>query len=255
MKRIYIITLLLCVLSATGRAQKVDSLVECRYLVNGFYFEFAPVSVEHLPMYLYSDREKGLAIFMINADRPLTSDDMKYAVPPERVQNLAAIQKMLQEQKEGLAVRAEVSVDPECPKVGDKIPRFEVKDIEGNSYTDGNTAGKPLVLNFWYTGCRPCIWEMPEISKWLAAVPDARYLAVTYNKKDEIMDIVTRQGFKFKQVAADKQLNEAFKVKSFPTTVLIDKKGIIRMIMYGTNRQKRDMLLMKLKEIAVEPVM
>ena len=67
------------------------------------------------------------------------------------------------------------------------------------------------------------------------------------------MDIVTRQGFKFKQVAADRQLNEIFKVKSFPTTVLIDKKGIIRMIMYGTNRQKRDMLLTKLREIAAEP--
>ena len=128
-----------------------------------------------------------------------------------------------------------------------------MKDIEGNSYTEGNTTGKPLVLNFWYTGCGPCIREMPEISKWLAAVPDARYLAVTYNKKDEIMDIVTRQGFKFKQVAADRQLNEIFKVKSFPTTVLIDRKGIIRMIMYGTNRQKRDMLLTKLREIAAEP--
>ncbi|EFZ37634.1 putative phage head-tail adaptor [Hoylesella oralis ATCC 33269] len=253
MKRIYIITLLLCVLSATGRAQKADSLVKCRYLVNGFYFEFAPFSVEYLPMRLYSNREQGLAVFVINADRPLTSDDMKYAVPPERVQNIDGIRKMLQDGKEGFPVRTMVPIDPKCPKVGDKVPRFEVKDIEGNSYTEGNTAGKPLVLNFWYTGCGPCIREMPEISKWLAAVPDARYLAVTYNKKDEIMDIVTRQGFKFKQVAADRQLNEIFKVKSFPTTVLIDKKGIIRMIMYGTNRQKRDMLLTKLREIAAEP--
>ena len=115
MKRIYIITLLLCVLSATGRAQKADSLVKCRYLVNGFYFEFAPFSVEYLPMRLYSNREQGLAVFVINADRPLTSDDMKYAVPPERVQNVDGIRKMLKDGIEGFTVRTMVPIDPKGP--------------------------------------------------------------------------------------------------------------------------------------------
>ncbi len=50
--------------------------------------------------------------------------------------------------------------------------------------------GRPLVLNFWFTGCKPCIAEMPELSRWVVEMPDANYIAVTYEAPEDIAKLV-----------------------------------------------------------------
>ncbi len=141
---------------------------------------------------------------------------------------------------------------PGRPTVGDKLKAFSVKDIDGNVYTNQNTLGRPLVLNFWYIGCGPCRKEMPAISKWIDTVTDATYLAVTFNTLDEIKDIIAERGFKFKQIAGDKVLSSIFHPIAYPLTVIIDRKGIVRLLISGTNQQKRDFILNTLIKIDKE---
>ena len=38
---------------------------------------------------------------------------------------------------------------------------FELTDTVGNVYTQENTRGKYLVVNFWATWCTPCLKEIP----------------------------------------------------------------------------------------------
>lgn len=44
-------------------------------------------------------------------------------------------------------------------------PLFSLKDQEGNIFTKKNTEGKFAVINFWYTGCEPCLQSARELSK------------------------------------------------------------------------------------------
>ena len=91
---------------------------------------------------------------------------------------------------------------------------------------------------------------MPEISKWKGECPDVNFLAVTYNSFEEIKDIVERQNFRFTQVAGDRTLWEMFMVQQTPTTVLIDKDGVVRKLVIGTNGQKRHDMFEAIKEVS-----
>ena len=43
---------------------------------------------------------------------------------------------------------------------------FELIDIKGNVFTEKNTEGKYLVVNFWATWCTPCLKEIPAFVKF-----------------------------------------------------------------------------------------
>ena len=43
---------------------------------------------------------------------------------------------------------------------------FRVTDTKGNIFTEKNTRGKYLVINFWATWCTPCLKEIPAFVKF-----------------------------------------------------------------------------------------
>ena len=135
-----------------------------------------------------------------------------------------------------------LSISDYVPKMalneGERIKPFSVQATDGTRWTDGNTQGRPLVLNFWYTGCGPCIREMPELNGWMDACPDVNYLAVTWNTPEQIQKIVV--------------LWKMFGVKQTPTTVVLDKQGVVRKLVIGTSQQKRDELLEAIRQVSGE---
>ncbi len=112
--------------------------------------------------------------------------------------------------------------------------------------------GKPFVLNFWYIGCGPCIKEMPDLNEWMKTCPDATYFSTTWNTAEQIKNIVTTRPFLFTHIADNLFFFKTFKVQVTPTTVLVDKKGIIRYWEEGTSESKRQCLLEHLKELSKE---
>lgn len=250
----FLLTLLLfCALFSPLTAMAQDSLITCKFVVGSKYFAEAPMSVEADPMTLYRipGEGKSQAVLYIDAENKLTDDDLRYAVPEARVRDAALIRQTIAKGG-GVYTRLVHQEDPARPRIGDPIKAFEVVDTEGRHYDGKNTLGRPLVLNFWFTGCGPCIREMPEISTWMEKVPDATFLAVTFNTPEEIRDIVERRHFRFHQIASDRQLTSLFRVRAYPLTVLIDKQGIVRCIIEGTSQQKRDLLLSTLQSLSRE---
>lgn len=48
-------------------------------------------------------------------------------------------------------------------KVGDMIPNLELKDLSGNTHRLQELEGKYILLDFWNSGCDPCIASFPEL--------------------------------------------------------------------------------------------
>ncbi len=222
-------------------------------LLNGVFFSEMPPRIQYeiMDVHFYKDTN-GCTIPFYYWNGKLEEEDMKYALPSVRVEGaeeMLALYRTPDLKKMRIQMRKPKEL---LLKVGDELGHFNVQDVSGRQWTQQETLGKPLVLNFWYTGCGPCILEMPELSTWLDICPEANYFAVTWNTAEQIRKIVANKHFLFTQIADDKVLWKRFGVEQTPTTVLIDKKGVVRKIEIGTNERKRKELLECLKNLEKE---
>lgn len=113
-------------------------------------------------------------------------------------------------------------------KVGEKLPQFEALDINGNRYDRTSIAGKVVVLNFWFTACKPCVFEMPELNdlyKKYQDRDDVVFLSFAIDDKEKILNFLNKRPFDYPIVASANPLISEFGVDVFPTNVVIDRKG------------------------------
>ena len=115
-------------------------------------------------------------------------------------------------------------------------------------WTQEDLKGKKVVINFWHTGCAPCIKEMPELGSWVRKHRDVLFLAVTYENAEKIKDIVKENKFHFHQLVDDKELRNQVGVSSYPYTLVLNEEGVITHIEVGTSPVQREKLLKALEK-------
>lgn len=104
--------------------------------------------------------------------------------------------------------------------------------------------GKPSLLNFWFTTCKPCIEEMPVLNKLKTAFKDSvNFIAITYEKADKVAAFLKKHVYDFVQVADAEKLTNALQMTSFPVNIFLDKKGnVVRVengIAFVVNQDKK----------------
>ncbi|MDY2960478.1 MAG: TlpA disulfide reductase family protein [Hornefia sp.] len=119
-----------------------------------------------------------------------------------------------------------------------QFPAFKAEDFSGNNYTE-KVFGESdaTVINFWYTGCQSCITEMPDLEKTAKklAEKNVKFLGICTDAGEEGVDKEVRKILKTSKVTfptlkikEGEKMNELVKsINSFPTTVVVDKKGKI----------------------------
>lgn len=248
-KRILLTTWLLYSLMLPFWGQ-TESKKEPKLLIDGCFFMETPSELDGAKLKMAVLKNEDGRMMMLVTGVKLSENSKKYAVPLSEVKDA---DYWLEKAKGNVKFMSMITHTSKLAmKEGERIKPFSVQATDSTRWTDRNTLGRPLVLNFWYTGCGPCIREMPELSKWLDACPDVNYLAVTWNTPEQIQTIVERQGFRFHQVANDSALWKMFGVQQTPTTVVIDKQGVVRKLTIGTNQQKRDELLKTIRQLSAE---
>lgn len=124
-------------------------------------------------------------------------------------------------------------------QIGSRLPEFRTKDLEGRDISSGDLTGKVVLIDFWATWCQPCKREMPGYEKLLERY-GAQGLVVLGFKFDVMADtenpvkFAKRLGVKYPLAVASPEIREGFGgIDGLPTTMLYDRKGVLRMKVIG----------------------
>ena len=121
-------------------------------------------------------------------------------------------------------------------KEGDEAPDFFLKNENNESVTLKNFAGNIVYITFWFTGCKPCIKEIPEENHLVEVFKNEKVKFVSicmYSSEESWRECIEKYGIKSITLLTkgnwDKLLKEKYDVNAFPQHVLIDKHGKIIM--------------------------
>ncbi len=111
------------------------------------------------------------------------------------------------------------------------VPEFNFTTLGGKNLRSTDLQGKVMLLNFWFTRCRPCIAEMPMLNEIKAAYAGQNIVFVSMAPEDEpeIRKFLSKHEFNFDHIADADVFLKQFGV-GFPKNILVDQQGIIRYI-------------------------
>lgn len=112
---------------------------------------------------------------------------------------------------------------------GELLPDFNLKDIKGNIIRLKDIKGKPIVINFWFASCLPCIAEMTTLNELKEKYnnSDVVFLSMTFETKSTVLRFLKQHQFNFTPISDAKDYCEMM-TQLYPLTLFVDKQGIIK---------------------------
>ena len=141
------------------------------------------------------------------------------------------------EVEEGIQPTEEVDPAQRVPQVGDLTANFELTDSEGSEIALSDLRGSAVLVNFWATWCEPCRLEMPLFQERYERLKDKGFTVLAVNADEPLNTVEEFQqemGLTFPVLLdVDGQLQRQFRVRGFPTSILIDQEGVIQAVHIG----------------------
>lgn len=118
----------------------------------------------------------------------------------------------------------------------DKIPAIKIKDLKGNTVdaSSFDNDGKPIIISFWATWCKPCIRELNAINDQYADWVDetgVKLIAISIDDtrlSSKVRPFVSSQGWEYDvYLDENSELKRALGVNNIPHTFLLNGKGEI----------------------------
>ena len=114
------------------------------------------------------------------------------------------------------------------------FPKFELNTLSGKKFDLDKLKGKPTLINFWFTKCAPCIDEMPVLNKIKKKYKDDfNFIAITYEKKEDVEKFLTRHPFDFEHLIDAKDFTDQLGIKAYPMNLFLDKNGVLKYVKGG----------------------
>jgi cytochrome c biogenesis protein CcmG/thiol:disulfide interchange protein DsbE len=126
-------------------------------------------------------------------------------------------------------------------------PDFTVSDGSSTVHL-ASYRGHPVLLNFWWSDCAPCIEELPSLLQLHREMPNLTILAVSIDEDPAAYSrFIARHNINLITVRDPSQsAPKLFHTDMWPETYAIDQKGIIRRKFVGaqdwSNPEIRDFL-------------
>jgi cytochrome c biogenesis protein CcmG/thiol:disulfide interchange protein DsbE len=119
-------------------------------------------------------------------------------------------------------------------EVGAPTPAYATVTLDGDSVSLAGHRGRPVLLNVWATWCHPCRDEIPELQaiheRYASRGLVVAGVSVDSDGNDEAIRAFVKE-FRMTYPVwrdPDERVSARFLVVGVPTTVLIDRDGILR---------------------------
>jgi peroxiredoxin len=112
---------------------------------------------------------------------------------------------------------------------GQKLPDFDLTDMKGNKINSRDLKGKPVVINFWFATCIPCMEEMPALNELKEKFQnsDVVFLAITFENKITVENFLKKHRFNFTALPnANEYCHHITSI--YPVTLFVGRNGIIQ---------------------------
>lgn len=119
-------------------------------------------------------------------------------------------------------------VDVELPiQINKPLPELELELMNGDTLRTKELSGRHVVINWWNTGCKPCIAAMPKLNNLVEKYKsdsDVYFLAIAFDKRERVENLLNKRDFNFTHTLGDMETAEVFG-KSYPKYVILNPEG------------------------------
>lgn len=144
------------------------------------------------------------------------------------------------------------------PREGFPAPDFSLKTLEnGETVSLADYRGRVVIVNLWASWCGPCRAEMPALQMVYAA-QQARGLEVlainsTVQDSEAAAGAFVQEFHLTFPVLLDQtgEVGQRYRLLSLPSTFFIDRKGVIRSVIFG-GPMAEAVLLSKVEDLLME---
>jgi len=105
-----------------------------------------------------------------------------------------------------------------------------------------NFKGMVVLMDFWATWCSPCVRAIPELEKMHQKFSDKGLVIIGLNyheKRKNPGKFMTKLKATYPIIKAE-SIGLDYGILNWPTTFIIDKKGIIRDAFFGYHNEETD---------------
>ena len=132
---------------------------------------------------------------------------------------------------------ATLGVSSHAVGIRQQAPDFTLKSLEGSNLRLEEYRGQVVLINFWASWCGPCRQEMPLLDRLHHRYEDAGFAVLGVNVEGDVtpaQKVVDKTKVTFPVLIDEQQkVSELYSLEAMPSTVVIDRDGVVRYIHRG----------------------
>jgi tetratricopeptide (TPR) repeat protein len=146
-------------------------------------------------------------------------------------EGITALQEFLKhEPRPDQAYEAEALIEDPRRAREERLPAFSTVSLDGRFLSSKKLEGTVVLFDFWATWCGPCRKALPNLRRLNKKMEGSPFELVSVSADQEeavVREFVEKEEMAWTQVhdQSKKLTNWAFKVRSYPTYVLVDHEG------------------------------